>query len=270
MNKLKLSKIFFYPVKSMGGVSIKTSLITDRGLQYDRRWLLVDENNVFITQRVLPEMALLSTSIKDGMIQIKHKTKNIESISFPHKIDNGKELKIKIWNDSCTALHYDNALDNWLGKTLNINCKLVFMPDTTYRPVDKNYGNKNDVVSFADGFPFMVIGQSSLNDLNKRLKTPLPINRFRPNFVFTGGEPFEEDHLKKIKIGDVMFSFVKPCARCVITTTDQETSERNKEPLLTLSSYRKVNNKIMFGQNLIHQNLGKVTVGDEVIVLEKK
>ena len=184
MNKFKLSKIFIYPVKSMGGISIKTSLITDRGLKYDRRWLLIDENNIFITQRILPEMALLSTSIKNGLIQIKHKTKIFESISFPQKINKGKIVKIKIWNDSCTALHYDETLDNWLSKILNINCKLVFMPDTTYRPVDKNYGNENDIVSFADGFPFLMIGQASLDDLNRRLKTPVPINRFRPNFVF--------------------------------------------------------------------------------------
>ncbi|MCH7828033.1 MAG: MOSC domain-containing protein [Bacteroidetes bacterium] len=116
----------------------------------------------------------------------------------------------------------------------------------------------------------MIIGQSSLDDLNQRLKTSVPINRFRPNFVFSGGKPFEEDQLNKIKIGDVVFLVVKPCARCVITTTEQETSARNKEPLLTLSSYRKVNNKVMFEQNLIHQNLGKVSVSDEIIVLERK
>ena len=270
MNKFKLSEIFIYPIKSMSGISIKTSLITDKGLEYDRRWLLVDENNIFITQRILPEMALLSTSIKDGMIQIKHKTKNIEPISFPQEIHDGEAVNVKIWNDNCTVLHYESTLDNWLSKTLNINCKLVYMPDTTFRLIDKYYGCENDVVSFADGFPFLIIGQSSLDDLNQRLKTSVPINRFRPNFVFSGGKPFEEDQLNKIKIGDVVFLVVKPCARCVITTTEQETSARNKEPLLTLSSYRKVNNKVMFEQNLIHQNLGKVSVSDEIIVLERK
>ena len=215
-------------------------------------------------------MALLSTSIENGMIKIKHKTKNFEPISFPQNINDGEVLKVKIWNDSCTALHFDSTLDNWMSKTLNINCKLVYMPDTTFRPIDKNYRKENDIVSFADSFPFLIIGQSSLNDLNQRLKTHVPINRFRPNFVFSGGKPFDEDNLNKIKIGEVVFLVVKPCARYVITTTDQDTSIRNKEPLLTLNSYRKANNKVMFGQNLIHQNLGKVSVGDEIIVLERK
>ncbi len=270
MNKLKLSEIFIYPVKSMGGVSIKTSLITDRGLQYDRRWLIVDENNVFITQRTLPEMSLLSTSIKKGLIQIKHKTKNFGQITFPTEINEGESLKVRIWKDTCAAIHYNADSDNWLSDILKIKCRLVYMPDTTKRTVDKSFAFNNELVSFADGFPFLIIGQSSLNDLNRKLKTPVPINRFRPNFVFSGGVPFEEDNLKKIKIGDVMFSVVKPCARCVITTTDQDTSVRNKEPLLTLNGYRRVNNKVLFGQNLIHHNLGLISVGDEIIISERK
>ena len=270
MNKLILSEIFIHPVKSMGGISVDSAVVTERGLQNDRRWLLVDENNVFITQRILPEMALISTSINNGFVQLKHKTKNIEPVSFPQEINEGENINVQIWKDNCIVLHYKAALDNWLSDIFKIKCKLVYMPGTTKRRIDKSYAFNNELVSFADGFPFLIIGQPSLDDLNYKLNKSIPIVRFRPNFVFTGGKAFEEDNFKKIKIGDIIFDIVKPCARCVITTTDQETTKRNKEPLLTLSSYRMVNNKVMFGQNLIHHNIGKVSVGDEIIILERK
>lgn len=270
MKKLILSEIFIYPIKSMAGISLSSANITKTGLQYDRRWLLVDENNVFITQRDLPEMALIHTSIINDIIHLKHKIKNIDPISIPTSLTSGKELNVKIWDDNCLALHYNSDVDKWLSEVFNKNCKLVYMPDSTQRFVDKTYAKNKEIVSFADGFSFLIIGQSSLDDLNNRLEKPIPINRFRPNFVFTGGTPFEEDKLKKIKIGEIIFDVVKPCARCVITTTDQETAERNNEPLLTLSSYRKVNNKVLFGQNLIQHNLGAISVGNEIIILEKK
>ena len=270
MNKLILSQIFIYPIKSMAGISIDSSNVIKTGLQNDRRWLLVDENNIFITQRILPEMALTSTSIENNTIILKHKTKKIKPITIPAKINIGKKITIQIWKDFCHALHYNTNVDKWLCDIFKIKCKLVYMPDATQRYVDKSYAHNNEVVSFADGYPFLIIGQSSLDDLNNRLDIPLPINRFRPNFVFTGGNPFEEDKLKKIKIGEITFFVVKPCARCVITTTDQENTKRNNEPLLTLSSYRKENNKVMFGQNLIQQNLGTISVGNEIIILERK
>jgi hypothetical protein len=140
------------------------------------------------------------------------------------------------------------------------------MPETTRRIVDETYA-KNKIVSFADGYPFMIIGQASLDDLNSRLEDPLPMNRFRTNFVFTGGKSFEEDNWKKFKIGDVIFKAVKPCARCVITTTDQETAERAPEPLHTLSKYRKIDNKVFFGMNLICESTGEVMIGDKIALL---
>ncbi|PIW69730.1 MAG: MOSC domain-containing protein [Ignavibacteriales bacterium CG12_big_fil_rev_8_21_14_0_65_30_8] len=270
MNKLILSQIFIYPVKSFCGISVDTSDVTERGLEYDRRWLLVDDNNVFITQRDLPDMALIKTSIINNTIQLKHKIKNIDQISIPTSFTSGKELNVKIWDDNCLALHYNSDIDKWLSKVFNKNCKLVYMPDSTQRFVDNTYAKNKEIVSFADGFSFLIIGQSSLDDLNNKLDKPIPINRFRPNFVFTGGTPFEEDKLKKIKIGKIIFDVVKPCERCVIPTTDQDTGKRNKEPLLTLSGYRKINNKVMFGQNLIQHNLGEISVGDEIAILERK
>ena len=270
MKKLILSEIFIYSIKSMGGISVDSSVVTERGLKYDRRWLLVNEDNVFITQRLLPEMALISTFIENKSIILKHKTKNVEQISIPTELNKGNEINVQIWKDNCSAIHYSKDVDRLLNEILNLNCKLVYMPDSTKRYIDKTYAKNKEIVSFADGYAFLIIGQSSLDDLNNKLEKPIPVNRFRPNFVFTGGTPFEEDKLKKIKIGDIVFDVVKPCERCIIPTTDQETAERKKEPLLTLSTFRKENNNILFGQNLIQQNLGAISVGDEIIILERK
>jgi uncharacterized protein len=158
---------------------------------------------------------------------------------------------------------YNEPIDNWFSDVIGIKCHLVKMPESTNREVDNNYA-ENKTVSFADAFPFMIIGQASLDDLNSRMEVPLPMNRFRTNFVFTGGKPFEEDNWKKFKIGDVKFEAVKPCARCVITTTNQETAERLHEPLLTLSKFRNFNNKVLFGMNLVCESIGKVKVGDKI------
>ncbi len=154
-------------------------------------------------------------------------------------------------------------IDSWFSEIIGIKCHLVKMPETTKRVVDESYA-KNKIVSFADGYPFLIIGQASLDDLNSRMEIPLPMNRFRTNFVFTGGNPFEEDNWKKFKIGNLKFEAVKPCARCVITTTNQETAERLHEPLLTLSKFRKIDNKVMFGMNVVCESTGEIKVGDKI------
>ena len=144
------------------------------------------------------------------------------------------------------------------------------MPDESFRRVSPKYSSNNEIVSFADAYPFLIIGQQSLNDLNSRLEEKVPMNRFRPNFVFDGGEPFDEDKWKKFKIGDIIFEAVKPCSRCVTTTINQETGEMKQEPLKTLSQYRTKDNNVYFGQNLIHNKAGKVAVGDSIEILEWK
>lgn len=138
------------------------------------------------------------------------------------------------------------------------------MPDNEKRIVEKKFFSKDFIVSFADAYPYLIIGQSSLDDLNSRLETGLPMNRFRPNFVFTGGTPYEEDRWKDFKIGAAEFKAVKPCARCMFITTDQETAERSNEPLKTLSTYRKIDGKIMFGMNVVCIKQGIISIGDEI------
>jgi uncharacterized protein YcbX len=263
---LILSEINIYPIKSLGGISLQSSEVEDRGLKYDRRWVLVDDTNTFFTQRDFPEMALIRVVIENDGLLLQHKQKNIEPLTIPFAFDHSRKDKVVIWDDTVVGEFYNQVIDDWFSDILGIKCHLVKMPESTKRIVDETYA-KNKTVSFADGYPFMIIGQASLDDLNSRMETPLPMNRFRTNFVFTGGQPFEEDHWKKFKIGEVMFEAVKPCARCVITTTNQETAERLHEPLLTLSKFRRVENKVMFGMNLISESTGQINVGDKIKLL---
>lgn len=263
---LSLSEINIYPVKSLAGISLQSSEVEDRGLKYDRRWVLVDDSNVFFTQRDFPEMALIKVDIgKDGL-KLQHKRKNIYPLNVPFEFQHSKKDNVVIWNDTVVGEFYSQDIDDWFSDILGIKCHLVKMPESTKRVVDTKYA-ANKIVSFADGYPFLIIGQSSLDDLNSRMEKPLPMNRFRTNIVFTGGNSFEEDNWKKFKIGDVEFEAVKPCARCVITTTNQETSERLHEPLLTLSKFRKVGNEVMFGMNLVCHSTGKIEIGDNIKVL---
>ncbi|MBK9096934.1 MAG: MOSC domain-containing protein [bacterium] len=263
---LTLTEINIYPIKSLGGISLQSAEVEERGLKYDRRWVLVDEMNTFFTQRDFPEMALIKVSVLEDGLQLQHKDKLTETLLVPFNFDHSKKDKVVIWDDTVTGEFYNSLIDNWFSELLGIKCHLVKMPESTKRVVDESYA-KNKIVSFADGYPFMIIGQSSLDDLNSRMEKPIPMNRFRTNFVFTGGESFEEDNWGKFKIGNVIFEAVKPCARCVITTTDQETAERFKEPLLTLSKFRNFNNKVLFGMNLVCDSMGQIRVGDKIELL---
>ena len=170
----------------------------------------------------------------------------------------------EVWEDRCRGQWVSIQADQWFSDMLQISCRLIYMPDTTHRRVDGRYASNKEIVSFADGYPLLLIGQASLDDLNQRLPSPVPMNRFRPNMVFTGGTPYQEDEFKQFKLAGISFFGVKRCARCVITTIDQDTIARSKEPLRTLNEYRKENNKIYFGQNLLFQGTGLISIGDPI------
>lgn len=265
----KLAEINIYPIKSCRGISLKSANIKDRGLEYDRRWMLVDENNIFMTQRKNHTMAFINIEIKDDCLIVNRGNSDMEPLSIPMN-SNDHEESVTVWDDTVNARVYNDDISGWFSDALNAKCRLVYMTDTINRFVEKPYAENNEVVSFADGYPFLIIGQESLNFLNSKLEEKLPMNRFRPNFVFSGGSPHVEDTWKKFKIGNNIFRAVKPCARCVITTVDQETGVQGKEPLKTLSTYREVNGKVLFGQNLLHEENGIVSVGDNFEVLESK
>ncbi|MEP6749303.1 MAG: MOSC N-terminal beta barrel domain-containing protein [Bacteroidota bacterium] len=263
---LTVSELYIYPVKSLAGIAVRSAVVTSRGLQYDRRLMLVDQDNVFLTQREHPAMALLQPILKDDGIYIHHKKNTIPSLFIPHQPTIDETILVTIWDDSCEGQLYDAAINEWFSLALGMPCKLVYMPETSNREVDKRYARNQEITSFADGYPMLIIGQSSLDDLNTRLSESIPMNRFRPNIVFTGGTAFLEDQMRSFTINGIDFSGVKPCARCIMPTIDQDTLSQSKEPLKTLTTYRLKDNKILFGQNLLHQGNGTINIGNTIEV----
>jgi hypothetical protein len=248
-----LSEIWVYPIKSLGGIALQEALVQPRGLQYDRRWMLADpETGRFVSQRDIPAMATLGTAIEPPHLQIFVKNNPSEHLLIP--LDTPPDTpprQVEVWGDRFEALPYPAPVNAWFSEQLGRPLLLAYMPDAADRPVDARYAPPGQQVSCADGYPYLVIGQATLDGLNNRLAEPLPINRFRPNFVFTGGTAHDEDHWADFSIGPVHFRGIKPCARCIIPTIDQDSGARANEPLTTLATYRKSDNKILFGQNVI-------------------
>lgn len=270
MKEMILSAINIYPIKSLCGIALSEAKVEARGLQYDRRWLLVDQDDEFITQREYPRMALVSLRLKpDGL---EASAPGMNPLLIPFHLERPTAVTVKIWASICEALLVGEFANAWFTDFLKTPCKLVYMPDETRRRVNPLYAVGDNIVSFADGYPFHLIGESSLGDLNKRLASSVPVNRFRPNFVVSGSLAYDEDGWKKIRIGATLFHLVKPCGRCVITTIDQMKGERTgKEPLRTLARYRSADHKVFFGQYLIADKEDDVLrVGDRVQIVEHK
>lgn len=265
---LQISEIYIYPIKSLGGIQLQQAEVTDRGFKYDRRWMLVDTNNCFLTQREFPVMALLKISLTaDGLLVTYAKDQT--NILIPFEPLTQEFFEVTIWDDICIAQAVSNEADEWFTNVLGFKCHLVYMPDETKRHTDIRYTSGKEITSFSDAYPFMLIGQASLDDLNSHLENPLPINRFRPNLVFTGSLPFEEDSMDEFIINNIRFNGVKLCARCIITTIDQTNAIKGKEPLKTLAIYHSKSNKIYFGQNAVHTGTGIISVGDELQILTR-
>ena len=265
---LIVSQLYVYPIKSLGGIGLKSAHLTDRGFEHDRRWMLVDYNNRFITQREVAEMALLQVSLGSGGLTVTHKLSG-DSIRIPFTAATNKKIQADIWDDSCELQLVDDDADDWFSKMLQVECRLVFMPDASKREVDPNYAGNRELTSLSDGFPLLMIGQASLDDLNSRMETPLPIDRFRPNIVFTGGYPYQEDDMARFEINGINLFGVKPCARCPIPTIDQSNAAKSNEPLRTLATYRMRNNKVYFGQNVLFDGEGTLSVGQEIKILQQ-
>lgn len=223
---------------------------------------------MFITQRKYFELALLAVNINDNRLIISHKINSNQTISFDLQEDNGIQIPVVIWNDTTVGIEVNTEVSSWFSDFLKFKVKLVKMPVAEKRMVDPRYASNNEVVSFADGYPCLLIGQSSLDGLNEKLQSSIKMDRFRPNFVFTGGTPHIEDRFNTFYIGETLFSAVKPCSRCVLITIDQQTGEKGQEPLRTLAGYRTINKKILFGQNLLHQSSGIISVGDELKIVD--
>jgi uncharacterized protein YcbX len=259
----QISQLFIYPVKSLGGIALSKALVTSRGLQYDRRWMLVDENNHFLSQRKLPQMAHFKLALLADGLEVTHKLTLSKKI-IPFVPQNNEKIKVKIWDDECIGTYVSIEHDEWFSEKLSFKCRLVYMDDDSIRPVDPEYAGPENITSFADAYPMLLISEASLSDLNSKLSIAVGMERFRPNIVIKDTDPYIEDKMLDFEVAGINFYGVKPCARCVMIGVDQQTAIVNAEPLKTLSGYRKANNKIYFGQNLIHHGDGIVTVGDEL------
>ena len=275
MNDIIVSELAIYPVKSLAQIQLQSSYVHKFGLHYDRRWMIVDNKGLFITQRQVSRMCIIqaslvftslaqSASVVTG-IQLSAPEMDILDVLVPA----GNNIKqVTVWNDVCHALDCGDEAADWLSQFLQTDCRLVFFPDDEIRQVDLDYAKSGDKTAFSDGFPLLLISQASLDDLNKRLDTPVSMNRFRPNLVVSGCEPYAEDSWKKISIGDITFRIVKPCSRCSIPTINPQTSEKDPQVLKTLASYRRRDNNIYFGQNVIANGEGQISTGISVKVLE--
>ena len=262
MTDSTLSAIIVYPVKSLAGISVTSLTVTKTGLQYDRKFMLIDKAAQFLSQRKLPQMALIKTALTGHHLILS--APGMGNLSLPVSPTDGDIIKSRIWLDQCDAFSVSGEADQWLSSFLNQDCRLVYQPEEMIRQVDSRYGHHTDTVAFSDGFPFLIISENSLVSLNRDMQLSLPMSRFRPNLVIYGCPGYAEDSWREIRIGAIDFRLPKACSRCSVPTIDPETAQLGKEPLKTLNRIRKWENKVYFGQNALHNQCGQLTVGDAV------
>ncbi len=271
---MQITGLYTYPVKGLAGVSLSAANLESRGLAYDRRWMLVDEESVFISQREVPQMALLQPEITASELVLHAAHLVIEPLHIPLKEKtSSSQIQVQIWDDICTAQEVSQTANKWLSKVLGVACKLVYMPDASIRPLNAKYGLEGEMVGFADSCPLLVVGEASLADLNERLEQPVSMDRFRPNIVFSGGQPYEEESWKSFQIGEVNLRGIRSCARCQVITIDQQSAKVGAEPLRTLSTYRRQGNKVLFGLHASLAQAGEnsstlLRVGDGISIKE--
>jgi uncharacterized protein len=252
-----------YPVKACRGISVAQWPVVARGFDADRRWMIVDETGTFVTQREVSRLALVNAALEGESLRID--AAGLTPLVVPRSYEAGAARKVRIWQDeSLGCTHPEGSA--WFSEFLGAPHELVYMPETHHRQVNPRLAHPGDIVSFADGYPFLLISEASLEDLNGRMAKAIPMVRFRPNIVISGTTAFAEDEFGHVRIGEISFRGVKHCDRCVVTTIDIQTAERSKEPLRTLASFRLWDSKVWFGMNMIHDGPGLLRVGDRVQV----
>ena len=250
-----------YPIKSLGGIALDQAEVKKEGFELDRRWMLVDADGNFLTQREDHRLALFQCRLDSGAIIVNYAQ---DEIDIPTEGLTDKVLKVKVWSSRLKAQEVDPQINLWFSERLNKECFLVRMSELSFRYKRLYQPPFKTSLSFADGYPYLILGEGSMTELNNRLEKPLLIDRFRSNIVFASNEAHIEDDWSEIAIGTAKLKVIKPCARCVVTTIDQQLGTKGKEPLKTLAGYRMKNNKIYFGANVIMMEEGRVSVGDKI------
>ncbi|GAC16601.1 MOSC domain-containing protein [Aliiglaciecola lipolytica] len=265
MSQLKLSQINIYPIKSCGGISLTSSLVEQKGLEFDRRFVLTHENGKFITARTDSKLCIIQIQVNDNGLCLN--APDMPELIIRYQDFAANYQNVQVWNDTIDAQYCNAEYDQWFSRYIGKPCKLMYFGERSERQVK----NSQSQVSFADSYPFLLISNPSLNELNSRLASHASMAQFRPNLVVDNCEAFAEDNWKRIRIGEVEFEAMKLCSRCIFTTIDPATGKRNadREPLNTLKSYRR-NSKgeVLFGQNLIALNSGRISLNDQVVVIE--
>ncbi len=262
-----LSNLTYYPIKACRGFDVNESDVERRGLMHDRRMMVVTSDGDCLTQREYPKLALVTPALADCVVTLS--APNFDSIRVAIQTE-GFTWPVNIWKSKgVNAIDQGDDVANWFSDWLDVSVRLVHVANGVQRRVNESYAiNEDDHTGFADSYPILITSEGSLQDLNSRLESPIPMNRFRPNIVVKDCEPFAEDAWKHIKIGDVELALVKPCARCVVTTIDKETLEKSKEPLKTLEKYRRHELGAIFGMNVIPLTSGRLEVGMNVQVIQ--
>ncbi len=267
---VRLASIHIYPMKAARAVDLDESVVEPWGLAGDRRWLLVDEDGRFVSQREEPSLARVVVTYGPGTTGVSVAGCPGRQIAAPAR--GAQLLKVTVWGSTVLAAAAGPEGDAWFSAYLGRRVRLVYLDDPTRRPVDPEYGRDGDVVSFADGYPLLLTSTGSLDELGRWLTEdggqPVPMTRFRPSVVVTGAPPWAEDRWRRIRIGAVEFRIVKPCGRCVVTTTDQITGERGPQPLKMLGRRRRFGQELVFGQNMSPDGPGLIRAGDPVEVIE--
>ncbi len=261
-----LAAINLYPVKAMGGMELDRAVVTPLGLEGDRRWILTDSQGRFISQRTHPSLALVQVAGETDELQLV--APGMDPLTVRADQDGPRRI-VSIWKDNVEAAAGPDSASVWFSRYLGQRCLLSFMADNCKRPVELPAGQDQHQVSFADGFPCLLISTASLDLLNSKLDEPVPMNRFRTNLVVTGCAAHGEDAWERFRIGEAIFRAVKPCSRCSVPTIDQQTGQpsANQEPLRTLATYRTQPGGVMFGVNLVVEKEGLITLGDEVEIV---
>lgn len=259
----KVKKIIIYPIKSLGGVEVESALAVVKGFKNDRRWMLVDEEGKFQTQREMNVLSLYKTRFDKKGIVVSH---NDKEILVPFNLHNNRVRDVNVFEHKLKTQEVSSEINNWFSNELNKKVQLVTMTDVSDRVKEFKKPPFKTFVSLADGYPYLILGTASVDKLNSKLKHHIKYDRFRTNIYLETSEAHSEDNFENIQIGGAHFKVVKPCARCNVTTINQQTSEIGKEPLKTLASYRKIDNKIYFGANMILERSGLVSVGDSLLI----